>query len=355
LKISKHTPVKILGGGISGLTAGIFLKKAGYDPIIYEKKDQCGAGRNSDIEGLETWNLNSNPIEFLKTLNIPLEFKYKPENQFKIHFDRFPSLNIYDKNPFFYFVKRGQERYDIDRELQTYALSIGCEIRFGFTPKKENISIIATGSNHAKAFIQGFTFKTDLPDQTNLFLNSSLTKNGYGYLIIWNGNATLSVAYKKEDDKDKKILNKLKNICQNKLQIEIPNKFQKFGSYGSFDINAPKIDEFGKFYIGEAGGFQDYLFGFGMNSAIYSSYLAIKSLTTNIDYINSINQNILPCMKASLINRYFYEKLSEKNKFKICKILSDSDNPLSIIKKRSNYSLKKKLMFKLLNRKLNTI
>ena len=39
------------------------------------------------------------------------------------------------------------------------------------------------------------------------------------------------------------------------------------------------VDEFGKLYIGEAGGFQDYLFGFGMNSAIYSSFLAIKSLT----------------------------------------------------------------------------
>ena len=355
MKISKHTPVKILGGGISGLTAGIFLKKAGYDPIIYEKNTQCGAGRHGDIEGLETWNFNPNPIDFIKQLNIPLDFQYKPENQFKVHFDKFPSLNIYDENPFFYFVKRGQDSGDIDRELQTYALSIGCEIRFDFSPKKDNMSIIATGANRPKAFIQGYTFKIDLTDQTHLFLNDTLTKTGYGYLIIWNGNATLSVAYKKEDDKDKNILDKLKNICRNKLRIEISEDNQKFGSYGSFDIDAPKIDQFGKYYIGEAGGFQDYLFGFGMNSAIYSSYFAIKSLTENIDFLDSVNQNIVPHMKASLVNRYFYEKLSEQNKYKICKILSESDNPLAIIKKRSNYSLKKKLMFKLLNRKLKSI
>ena len=109
MKISKHTPVKILGGGVSGLTAGIFLKKAGYDPIIYEKNTQCGAGRHGDIEGLETWNFNPNPIGFLQQLKIPLDFQYKPENQFKIHFDKFQSLDLYDENPFFYFVKRGQD------------------------------------------------------------------------------------------------------------------------------------------------------------------------------------------------------------------------------------------------------
>lgn len=355
MKISKHSPIKILGGGIAGLTAGIFLKQAGYDPIIYEKNIQCGAGRHGDIEGLETWNFNANPIEFLNQLNIPLDFHYRAETHFKIHFDQFPSIQISSPSPFFYFLKRGDSKGDIDRELQTLALSMGCEIRFGFAPKKDNMAIIATGAKKARAYIQGITFKTDLPDQTHLFLNNSLTKTGYGYLIIWNGNATLSVAYKKEDDKDKNILDKLIEICQNNLEIKIPEENQKFGSYGSFDINQPKIDKSGKLYIGEAGGFQDYLFGFGMNSAIQSAYFAIKSLVSSQNFIENIDNNIMPHMKASLVNRYFYEKLNEKNKYKICKILSESKDPLTILKKRSNYSLKKKLMFKLLNRKLKSL
>ncbi|MAJ44374.1 MAG: hypothetical protein CMF96_06475 [Candidatus Marinimicrobia bacterium] len=355
MKISKYSPIKILGGGISGLTAAIFLKNAGYDPIIYEKNTQCGSGRHGDIEGLETWNFNLNPIQFLKFLNIPLNFNYKSENQFKIHFDNYPSLDVYDENPFFYLVKRGRDSGDLDKELQSYALSIGCEIRFNFSPKIENMSIIATGSNSAKAYIQGYTFKTDLPNQTHLFLNESLTKSGYGYLIIWDGNATLSVAYKKKDNKGRQILNKLIQVSQNKLDINIPKDNQKYGSYGSFDIDTPKIDQFGKLYVGEAGGFQDYLFGFGMNYAIYSSYYAVKSLVDKIDFMKSINQNIFPHMKASLVNRYFYEKLSEKNKYQICKILSKSDNPLKILRKRSNYSIKKQLMFKLFNKKLKSI
>ena len=154
MKLSKHTQIKILGGGIAGLSASIFLKKAGINPIIYEKNNSCGAGRHGDIEGLETWNFCPNSIDFLKLLDIPIDFKYKSENEIIIHFDNFPQLKILDNNPFFHFVQRGPNHGNIDRELQSYALSIGCEIRFGVTPEIDNIAIIATGANNAKAFIQ---------------------------------------------------------------------------------------------------------------------------------------------------------------------------------------------------------
>ena len=172
----------------------------------------CGASRHEDIEGLETWNYISNPIDFLANLEIPIDFDNKPENKINIHFDKFSSITISSEDPFFYFVKRGSNLGNIDRMLQNYALSIGCEIRFGFTPKKKNINIIASGSNNAKAFIQGITFNTKLNDQTHLLLNSSLTKTGYGYLIIWNGKATLAVAYKKLESNQ--ILKKLELICK---------------------------------------------------------------------------------------------------------------------------------------------
>ena len=353
MKLSKHTPIKIQGGGIAGLSAGIFLKQAGYDPIIYEKNKACGFSRHGDIEGLETWNFCSNPIDFFTQLNIPIGFNFKPENKIKVYFDYSPSVHIVDKNPFFYFVKRGMEKGNIDKELQTFALSIGCEIRFEYNPEIEHISIIATGSKKANAYIQGITFDTQLPDQTHLFLNDSITKTGYGYLVIWNGQATLSVAYKKSESKD--ILNKLKNKCKEKLEIDLPENANSFASYGSFDINAPKVDNDGRMFIGEAGGFQDYLFGFGMNSAIHSAYYAIKSIAHSEDYKLLIKNKIIPHMKASLLNRYLFEKLNEKQKYNICKQLSNSTQPLQILQKQSNYTFKKKLMFKLLNRKLNIL
>ena len=116
MKLSKHTPIKILGGGIAGLSAGIFLKQAGFDPIIYEKNKLCGAGRHGDIEGLETWNFCPNPIDFLKQLGIPTDFHYKSENEITVHFDKYPKLKILDSNPFFHFVRRGPNTGNIDKE-----------------------------------------------------------------------------------------------------------------------------------------------------------------------------------------------------------------------------------------------
>ena len=115
------------------------------------------------------------------------------------------------------------------------------------------------------------------------------------------------------------------------------------------------MDENGRFFIGEAGGFQDFLFGFGMNSAIYSAYNAVKAITQSENFENSINKKMIPYMKASLVNRFLYEKLDENKKYKICQLLSKSKNPLNIIKKRSIYSLKKKLIFKLFNKKINLL
>jgi len=110
LKVSKHSPIKILGGGIAGLTAGIFLKQAGYDPIIYEKNIQCGAGRHGDIEGLETWNFNANPIEFLNQLNIPLDFHYRAETHFKIILSNFHQFKFLALPHFSIFSSVGIQR-----------------------------------------------------------------------------------------------------------------------------------------------------------------------------------------------------------------------------------------------------
>jgi flavin-dependent dehydrogenase len=62
-------PIKILGGGIAGLTAAINLKKAGRDVEVHERKTFCGKP-SSDFESLENWTFNEDSLEFLKRINI---------------------------------------------------------------------------------------------------------------------------------------------------------------------------------------------------------------------------------------------------------------------------------------------
>ena len=52
-KVKKMKNIKIIGGGLSGLSAAINLVKAGYNVDVFEKRDECGRRFNGDLEGLE--------------------------------------------------------------------------------------------------------------------------------------------------------------------------------------------------------------------------------------------------------------------------------------------------------------
>lgn len=303
--------------------------------------------RNGDFEGFDTWNICQEPINFLNRAGIQSTFKSKSVNSFTVHFDTFDPLEIYCIEPFFHLVKRGAGPGDIDQEFQSQALASGVEIRFDFSPDVDKMNIISAGPAKANAYIRGYTFKTDIEDQVHLFLNTTISDTGYAYLIIWNNAATLATAFKKNDSKQHDILGKLKNAAQSVIG-HLPVKCREFAAYGSFNINSRKIDEKKRLYIGESGGFQDYLFGFGMNYAIHSGYFAAQSIINNVPFENYYNNRLFPHMKASAINRFFYEKLNEKQRHSMCCKIKSADNPLNFLKNHSRFTLKKKMIYMLL-------
>jgi phytoene dehydrogenase-like protein len=48
--------IKIMGAGISGLSAAINLATAGYNVDVFEKRSDCGLRFDRDINGLENWS-----------------------------------------------------------------------------------------------------------------------------------------------------------------------------------------------------------------------------------------------------------------------------------------------------------
>lgn len=343
---SRQQPIKIMGGGLAGLTAAITLKNNGYNPIVYEKQSVCGASRHGDYEGLETWNFCPDPQSFLIQIGINPAFNIKRINTFKVHFDEFESIEITDANPFFHLVKRGSNTGCIDREFQIQAIKNDIDIRFGEKSDKGSMDIISAGAQKANAYILGYTFKTDLTDQIHLFMNTSITKTGYGYLIIHNHQATLAAAFKKDDMAKKTISDNLIKTANSVIGF-IPDQSEEFASFGSFNINQTRNDRKNRLFIGEAGGFQDYLFGFGMNHAIHSGYYAAKSIIEKKPFKTYFERKLLPHMKASSVNRYFYEQLNEKQRYNICKKISQSKSPLQYLIKHSRYTFKKKMIYTL--------
>ena len=165
-------------------------------------------------------------------------------------------------------------------------------------------------------------------------------------MIIKDNQATLAAAFKKENMAPKTISDNLKKAAESIID-SVPNDAEVFSSFGSFNINQSRIDQKNRLFIGEAGGFQDFLFGFGMNHAIHSGYYAAKSIIDRKPFKNYFSRELLPHMKASVVNRYFYEKLNEKQRYIICKKISNSKSPLQFLKNHSRYTFKKKMIYTL--------
>ena len=64
--VGSSNSIHIAGGGPAGLTAAIQLKKAGFDPVIFEKECKVGAGRHGDYEGLDNWIFSRKVPAFFK-------------------------------------------------------------------------------------------------------------------------------------------------------------------------------------------------------------------------------------------------------------------------------------------------
>jgi flavin-dependent dehydrogenase len=59
--------------------------------------------------------------------------------------------------------------------------------------------------------------------------------------------------------------------------------------------------------IGEAGGFQDILAGFGMRMGMRSGYLAARSLLEGQDFDELRRTELWPMQQASAVNRWGFE------------------------------------------------
>jgi len=108
--------IKILGGGISGLTAAITLKKAGFNVEIHEIKKYCGKHTN-DFQFLENWTSKENILDYLKRIGIKIDFYTKPLYSQEILSPSLKSYNGISKNVLMYLIKRGKSGDSIDSSL----------------------------------------------------------------------------------------------------------------------------------------------------------------------------------------------------------------------------------------------
>jgi len=328
--------VSIAGSGIAGMSAAIYLSKKGIPVIIYEKRSKPGKSRHGDYEGLENWIFDESTPLFFKNIGFDYnQIKSYPVDNFMVHTAGKDPLSVKSEKPFFYLVKRGDKKNDFDNQLYQQCNEAGVEFKLN-TVAPDKCDIIATGSRKASAYVYGSSFRTTQKNQVHLLLGHEFSPKGYAYLIIYNGYGTIATAFKKVKNAKSNYLNNCKKYFR-KLDIDIFNE-QDFGSRGSFAFSSSRISL--PLQIGEAGGFQDYLFGFGMKMSMISGLVAGMYLDGEKSNAKALLKKINKKRRISFLNRILYERLSDENMYYLAQKFSFSDNPLFILKEAYKWDFK---------------
>jgi flavin-dependent dehydrogenase len=338
--------IKIIGAGLSGLSAGIILSKNGYDVEIYERNADVGGRFHGDFQGLENWTEKTDVIDDIKGMNIETDFNYYPQSGFYVS-DGLKIQKVISGKPSFYLVKRGVQDDSLDQALKRQALNSGVTIFFNKTIPSAEADIIATGPIMDKicAVANGIVFNTKASDIIMLLFDQKAAPKGYGYLIIQNGSGCLVTVLFDEFKRANSCFKETKRLFSNLTDFNIENP-RIMGGVGGFSVhNIFQKDNV--LYVGEAAGLQDKLWGFGMRSAIRSGCLAAQSIIHNHNYEKLARNEFSNKLKASLVNRFIWEKRIV-NKYKVTEKIIEA--PSDKLYSFHNFNFMQKIIYPFLKK-----
>jgi flavin-dependent dehydrogenase len=296
--------VKILGAGISGLTAAINLAKEGYHVEVYEKNADVGMQLKENAQMLPNWlSRDTNILADLKKCNIAAktESAIKTANVF-LTSDKVLSIKS-AATPFGYTVLRGGHD-SFESSLKKQAEKLGVVINTGFK-KKTNANIIATGHYRAVAVAYVRVYSGNFnPSEVYVFLDQKHCPGGYGYIYPHSKKKASLVVSKVAADSGnlKESADSLIKGYKSLMDSLRMSYLYDFGTYATFNIPETAVRN-GVIYVGEAAGFQDPLFGFGMAYAVKSGYFAAHSIIEGRDYDDLWKHELLPEMHGLLAIR----------------------------------------------------
>ena len=299
--------IRIVGAGLSGLSAAITLAKAGRSVDVFEKNQDVGKRFRGDIEGLENWSEKEDIIDEFKRMNIAVNFDCDPFSTLTVT-NGSKSKEIKFKKPLFYLVKRGSMSGSLDYGLKEQALSLGVCIHFGKTIPQDQADIAATGpaSNEIAGIDKGIAFKTTMRDTAVLLLNEKAAFKGYAYLLVTKGYGCMCTVVLNKLTSVASCFEETKKIFSTLVDLDMQEP-KKVGGIGRF--SAKNVFKKGKtLFVGEAAGLQDFLWGFGMRYAVTSGFLAARSILDKKDYQKAAQEYFNHKIKASITNRYLWEK-----------------------------------------------
>ena len=104
--------------------------------------------------------------------------------------------------------------------------------------------------------------------------------------------------------------------------------------------------------VGEAGGFQDAMWGFGIRMALQTGYLAARAIAEDRDYWKLVSDTVVPVCRSTVVNRLLYNLMGNTAYRLLLHGLSRAHDPVGFMNSAYRESLPKRLLFPVANRSL---
>ncbi len=344
--LGKDLRVHIIGAGPASCVAAINLAKAGIAVVIHEQKSDVGSRFNGDFQGIENWSTEIDALEFLSSIGISINFLCEPYSIGNFYGPSLKKHVIKTSRPLFYLIKRGTDSNSLDQGLKQQAIDAGVKIIWNDRIQHTHYqtTIIGTGPRAADVIAKGITFKTSHPDAYFGFLNNRIAPKGYAYLLVNKGQATFATVLYEEFRKTQTYFQRALETMQSVLEIDIVEPME-FGGFGNFTLNQDTNYNEDVLLIGEAAGFQDALWGFGLRYAMLSGYLAAQSILTSKSYNQMCREEILPFMEISLANRWLFANLGNYGYDIVLNVVSKRTNIIESLRRQHKPTRFKRLVF----------
>lgn len=318
--------VEIVGAGPAGLAAAITLARRGVTATVYERNAGVGCRFHGDFQAIENWTLEKDALEELGEIGIEATFDRAVVRE-GVFFDAAGRVRtVKSERPAFYLVRRGPEPGSLDRALERQAMAAGVEIRYT-TPRRElpSSAIVASGPCRSDAVDVGYVFETDQADGVYGAFAERLAPGGYAYLLVSGGRGTIASCLFAEFSRANACLERTVEFFRQKvgLRMSAPRRFG-----GNGNARWPRGARRGEvLYAGEAAGFQDALWGFGIRSAIVSGHLAGRALADGSPeaYDRLWRDRLGGFIATSLANRRISRWLGEAGSALLLKRIARSD------------------------------
>lgn len=297
-------PIRIAGAGPSGLSAAIALAKAGRAVEVHEAKADVGARFIGDLQIVEGASESEPVPQFLDRIGIERNFYFRPADWATFYDHRGYARVIRSGEPYGFFIRRGAEEGTLDRGLLAQARTAGVSVVFN--SRINDADIIATGPAAPDGLAREMTWHTDEPERVDVFFNHKLSPGGYSYLFILDGLATFGCAIVADFKGIDGYFEHSLAAAQRIHRFTIPAEKRTGYSYMNFHLKQQATNGAAR-YVGEAAGFQDYLFGLGIRYALTSGNLAARSILEERDFDSLWREQLGTKQETSLVNRFLYE------------------------------------------------